>query len=88
MLADLDEALELLIELGVRRVLTSGGAYSAMEGLDRLRRLVERAAGRIEIVAAGGIRPFNVDRIVGASNAPAVHARWSGWRDGLTASSR
>ena len=87
-LADLDGALELLIELGVRRVLTTGGAFSAMEGLDRLRRLVDRAAGRIEIVAAGGIRPSNVDRIVGASNAPAVHARWSGWRDDPTPVSR
>jgi len=87
-LADLDEALEMLIELGVRRVLTSGGASSAMEGLDTLRRLVDRAAGRIDIVAAGGVRPFNVDRIIAATNAPVVHARWSGWRDGLTASSR
>jgi len=87
-LPDLEEALELLIELGVRRVLTSGGASSAMAGLDTLRRLVDRAAGRIEIVAAGGIRPFNVDRIVAATNAPAVHARWSGWRDGLPSSSR
>ncbi|HKV50696.1 MAG TPA: copper homeostasis protein CutC [Gemmatimonadaceae bacterium] len=80
-LGKLEDALDLLIELGVRCVLTSGGAESAMEGIHTLRRLVERAAGRIEVIAAGGIRPFNVERVVRATSAPAVHARWSGWRD-------
>ena len=78
---DLDGALEALIHAGVRRVLTSGGAEAAMAGLDALRRLVDRAAARIEVVAAGGIRPFNVDRVVAETHAPAVHARWIGWRD-------
>lgn len=85
-LGDLDDALDRLIGLGVRRVLTSGGQPSAMLGIDALRRLTERAAGRIEVIAAGGIRPFNVDAILAATNAQAVHARWSGWRDGLTSS--
>lgn len=75
-----DQALDTLIELGVRRVLTSGGAVSAVDGVATLRRLVDRAAGRIEVIAAGGIRSLNVDRVVAATNVPAVHARWSGWR--------
>lgn len=75
-----DDGLDALIELGVRRVLTSGGAASAMAGVDALGRLVDRAAGRIEVIAAGGIRPFNVDHVVAATRVPAVHARWSGWR--------
>lgn len=78
--ADLDQALDRLIALGVRRVLTSGGRPSAMMGADALRRLTERAAGRIEVIAAGSVRPFNVDRIVAATSAPAVHARWGRWR--------
>lgn len=79
------DALETLIGLGVRRVLTSGGAASALAGLDTLRRLADRAEGRIELVAAGSIRPFNVERIVEATGVPAVHARWTGWRDALRA---
>lgn len=77
----LDDALEALIDLGVRRVLTSGGAATALIGADTLQRLVDRAAGRIEIVAAGGIRPPNVELVIAATRAPAVHARWTGWRD-------
>lgn len=87
-LDDLDEALDQLIQLGVRRVLTSGGETTAMLGKDTLRRLTERAAGRIEVIAAGSIRPFNVDRIVAATSAPAVHARWSGWREALAPTDR
>ncbi len=87
-LGNLDAGLDLLIELGVRRVLTSGGQPSALMGVDALRRLTDRAAGRIEVIAAGTIRPFNVDRIVAATNAPAVHARWCGWQEGLTSTTR
>jgi copper homeostasis protein len=80
---DVTEGIETLIGLGVRRVLTSGGAESAIAGLDALRALVVRAAGRIEIVAAGGVRPFNVERVVESTGVPAVHARWTGWRQTL-----
>ena len=78
-----DDGLEELVGVGVRRVLTSGGALSAVAGTDTLRRLADRAAGRIEVVAAGGIRPFNVDHILAATGVPAVHARWTGWRQAL-----
>ncbi len=37
------EALETLIDLGVKRVLTSGGSRSALEGVETLAALVERA---------------------------------------------
>lgn len=77
---DAGGALEALIGLGVRRVLTAGGAGSAIAGTEALRRLVDRAAGRIEVIAAGTIRPFNVQHIVAATGVPVVHARWSAWR--------
>ena len=40
---DLDAALETLIEMGVQRVLTSGGAPTAVQGADRLASLVAHA---------------------------------------------
>jgi copper homeostasis protein len=82
---NVDDGLEALVGLGVRRVLTSGAALSAVAGTDTLHRLADRAAGRIEVVAAGGIRPFNVDHVVAATGVPAVHARWTGWRQALSA---
>lgn len=54
--ADRDEALETLVELGIGRVLTSGGAPTAREGLAELGRLRRRADGRIVVLAAGQLR--------------------------------
>ncbi len=66
-------ALDLLVDLGVTRVLTSGGAKTALEGARRLRALVERAGGRIEILPAGGIREHNVEAVVRQTGCEQVH---------------
>lgn len=50
------EALEHLVDLGIDRVLTSGQAPTALEGLDRLASLTQRATGRLIIMAGGRIR--------------------------------
>lgn len=70
---DARATLELLVELGVARVLTSGGAAEAAAGTAGLRERVELAAGRLCIVAAGGVRPANVARLVRESGVPQVH---------------
>ena len=57
------------------RVLTSGGAATAAQGTTTLGRLVERAGGRLAIVAAGGVRPGNVGALVAATGVREVHAR-------------
>lgn len=68
-----EAALESLIELGVERVLTSGQAARASEGQVLLARLVRVARGRIEVVAAGGVRPENVRALLQATGIGAVH---------------
>jgi len=57
-------ALELAIELRFDRVLTSGGAESAMAGRETLAALAKRARRRIKILAACGIAPDNVGTIL------------------------
>ncbi|WP_300266770.1 copper homeostasis protein CutC [Microbacterium sp.] len=53
--ADPVATLESAVELGLRRVLTSGGASTASEGIDTLRALVAAAQGRIEVMAGSGV---------------------------------
>ncbi len=48
------QALEDLVELGVDRILTSGQAYSVLEGLDLIAKLVQVAGDRIIIMPGGG----------------------------------
>jgi len=66
-------SLETLIDLGVTRILTSGQAHTALLGADLIRRLIEQAAGRIEILVGGGVRPDTVHEIVAKSGATQVH---------------
>jgi|SRR5579862_3300359 len=74
-IADPLEALEQLIAIGIDFVLTSGGTATAMEGADRLRALVERARGRLTIVAAGSITATTVCEIVARTRVDHVHGR-------------
>jgi copper homeostasis protein len=73
--ADRAEALELLVDLGVARVLTSGGAANALDGADELARLVEQAGDRILILAGGGVREANASEIVVRTGVREVHLR-------------
>jgi copper homeostasis protein len=68
-------ALEQLIQLGVSRVLTSGGAATALEGASAIAALVAQARDRIAILAGGGIRDHNVRELVALAGVREVHAR-------------
>lgn len=66
--------LDQAIELGFTRVLTSGGQPSALIGAPVIKALVEQAAGRIEIMACGGVRASNVLEVIAATGVSDVHA--------------
>ena len=68
-------ALDLLIECGVTRVLTSGHGKTAIEGVEEIRELVTRANGRIEILPGGGVRAANARKLVEGSRVTQLHAR-------------
>lgn len=65
---DLDEALETAIELGFCRILTSGGEQLAIDGADNIARSVKQAAGRITIMAGGGVTPENAATLLRAGS--------------------
>lgn len=71
--ASMFESLELLIDCGVTRVLTSGQAPTAAGGIDAIRRLQERAAGRIEILPGAGVGPANAAAIVEQTGCHQLH---------------
>jgi copper homeostasis protein len=72
---DLPAALEEAIEAGAGRVLSSGGAATAVEGADLIGALVGQARGRITVIAGGGIREHNVRDVIARTGVPEVHAR-------------
>jgi copper homeostasis protein len=72
---EFEASLESLIDAGVQRVLTSGGAATAVDGVTILAKLVHRAGSRIIVMAGGGIREENVRTVVSMSGVREVHAR-------------
>jgi copper homeostasis protein len=71
---DFEHGLEQLIEIGVARVLTSGGAPTAWEGRARLAALIERARGRIVVLPGGGVRVDNARALAAATGARELHS--------------
>ena len=68
------KGLEEIIELGCHRVLTSGTAPTAEEGIPLLAELVRQSAGRISIMPGCGVGPKNAARIVSETGAHEIHA--------------
>jgi copper homeostasis protein len=74
---DFRVALETAINLGFKRVLTSGGAASAPAASKVIRELVQQAGNRIEVMAGSGLNPDNVAQFVRETGVPAVHSSCS-----------
>ena len=70
---DLKRALEDIICLGIKRVLTSGGCPTAYQGRFVLRDLVLQSAGRIIIMPGCGVRSSNIDEIASVTGANEFH---------------
>jgi len=68
------DALEAAIGLGCERVLTSGAHANAIEGSADIATLVQRASGRIGVMAGAGITPANVRDLVQRTGVREVHA--------------
>ena len=74
MVREPESALEDIISLGCNRVLTSGLAATAEQGIEKLRELAGLANGRIIVMPASGVCPENVVSILLQTGAREIHA--------------
>jgi len=74
LLPDPVSAVDLAVDLGFDCILTSGGALTAEAGAPVIAAMVERAAGRIDIMAGSGVRPENAAAIRRATRADWLHS--------------
>lgn len=68
------KALEDIIALGCNRVLTSGQATTAAEGIPLLKKLVHQADNRIIIMPGCGVNSHNAAHILQETGATEIHA--------------
>ncbi len=71
---DWRKAIDELVELGFDRILTSGQAPTSIEGANTIGEMLDYAAGRIEILPGGGIRPHNIKSFLEKTGCTQVHA--------------
>lgn len=78
-LQDPEEGVDILVDLGFTRILTSGGQETALEGAETIRRVIAKAAGRIEILVAGGVRPNNAQKVIAETGTKQIHFAGQEW---------
>jgi copper homeostasis protein len=80
--SDLSQALDNVERLGASRILTSGGAASALEGATNIAMLVAAAAAgeRVTIVTAAGIHAGNILQLAKTTRAQEFHSGLSSVR--------
>lgn len=71
---DLRKALEAVMQTGAARVLTSGGAKTALEGAANLAELIAMARDRILILPGAGITHSNIAKVAEKTGAIEFHA--------------
>jgi copper homeostasis protein len=77
LLEDPLRSIDLAAELGIERILTSGGGRTAEAGIDELKRFVSHAAGRLSIMAGSGIHAGNAVEIVQQTGVREIHGSFS-----------
>lgn len=70
---DLEVALQQLIDLGIKRVLTGGGPGMIFDNLDNLTYLQQKFGKKIELLPGGGVRNENVVEILEKTQIKQVH---------------
>lgn len=68
------EGVEKLLEYGCSNILTSGSSTTALVGKTKLAEFVEQAAGRLRILAGGGIRSTNLEELLEGASDFDVHS--------------
>ena len=66
-------SLDTLIELGVKRLLSSGLGSNVELGMNNLKGMMDYAEGRIEIMTGGGVNLSNISKIANEVKPDAIH---------------
>lgn len=79
-------SIQLLIELGVDRLLTSGLQAKAMDGKELIKDLQVKYGHKIELLAGSGINVTNAKEMIDYTNISQVHSSCKDWQKDPTTS--
>ena len=64
-----------LVNIGIKRILTSGGKATALEGKDLINEMIKKANGRLKIVVAGKVTKENLNGLSNLISADEFHGK-------------
>ena len=73
------KAIEILIDIGIDRILTSGGQEKAVDGIELLAKLQKEYGERIELLAGSGMNAGNAAELMERTGISQVHSSCRGW---------
>ncbi|KAF7281277.1 copper homeostasis protein cutC homolog [Rhynchophorus ferrugineus] len=73
--------VEVIIDLGFQRILTSGKQQTAQMGVKLIRKLIEQVGNRIIVMPGGGINKDNVGFVIENTEAKEIHGSFKKPRD-------
>lgn len=73
------QSMEILIEMGVNRVLTSGLKAKAMQGIELIADLQKKYGDKIELLAGSGMNASNAKEMMERTGISQVHSSCKGW---------
>ena len=79
-------SIELLINLGIDRLLTSGLRAKAADGKDLIKKLQTKYGDKIEILAGSGVNASNAEALIEYTNISQIHSSCKDWSNDKTTS--
>ena len=67
--------IDNLINIGIKRILTSGGKVTALEGKDLINEMIKKSNGRLKIVVAGKVTKENLNGLSNLISADEFHGK-------------
>ena len=67
--------IENLVNIGIKRILTSGGKATALEGKDLINEMIKKSNGRLKIVVAGKVTKENLNELSNLISANEFHGK-------------
>ena len=67
--------IEDLVNIGIKRILTSGGEATALEGKDLINDMIKKSNGRLKIVVAGKVTKENLNELSNLISADEFHGK-------------
>ena len=64
-----------LVNIGIKRILTSGGKVTALEGKDLINEMIKKSNGRLKIVVAGKVTKRNLNGLSNLISADEFHGK-------------